>query len=98
VDISLTGLEQTRSLIAKGVPSVQITLCATDITIEAQVESMVEKCVAAHGRIDFASNNARIGTTNTKTADMTVEQFDRICNVKEKGVSLFLFQVMRGIS
>ncbi len=69
--------------------AVQITLCQTDITSELEVEAMVKKCVEAYGRIDFASNNAGIGTTNVKTADMTVEQFDHICSVNEKGVSIF---------
>ncbi len=98
VDISLPGLEKTLSLIERDARATQVTLCQTDITSELEVENMVRKCVEAYGRIDFASNNAGIGTVNVKTADMTVEQFDRICNVNEKGVSNFSFLLAVSLS
>jgi len=40
------------------------------------------------GRIDFAANNAGVANPNTKTTDMTVEMFDRVSAVNEKGVSV----------
>lgn len=47
-----------------------------------------------YGRIDIASNNAGIGTTNVKTADATLEHFDKICDINAKGVSrTFHFQI-----
>ena len=73
-------------------PSAKITLCRTNIVNEKEVAEMVEKCVKEYGRIDFASNNAGIGTSNVKTADETLEHFDKICDINEKGVSrAFLF-------
>lgn len=86
VDISPRGLEQTEALIQEKAPSVQISLCQTDITKEDEVARMVKKCVEQYGRIDFASNNAGIASGNTKTADMTMDAFDKICDVNERGV------------
>jgi NAD(P)-dependent dehydrogenase (short-subunit alcohol dehydrogenase family) len=89
----MPGLERTQEMVRQASPSVDVALCRTNITAEDEVKSMVAECVKAYGRIDFASNNAGVGTTNSKTADTTVEMYDRICAVNEKGVSTNLSHV-----
>lgn len=87
VDINTSGLERTKTLIQDQVPDAQVALWQTDITDEAAVVEMVAKCVETYGRVDFACNNAGIGTTNARTADTTTTAYDKICNINEKGVS-----------
>ena len=48
---------------------------------------MIQECVQNFGRLDFALNNAGIALGGIKTADMSLEMFDKVCNVNEKGVS-----------
>ena len=68
--------------------SVKIVLHITDVSVESQVKKMVETCVKDFGRIDFAMNNAGIARGSLRTTETTVEVYDRLCSVNEKGVSL----------
>jgi NAD(P)-dependent dehydrogenase (short-subunit alcohol dehydrogenase family) len=86
-DLNTEALEQTKALIQEEVPDTEVSLWKVDISDESAVSRMIAKCVETYGRIDFACNNAGIGTTNSKTADTTTAAFDKICNVNEKGVS-----------
>ncbi len=49
-----------------------------DVTDEQQVKAMVEKTVAAFGRLDAAYNNAGIQSQVTDTADVTMEEWNRL--------------------
>lgn len=82
----MKGLLTTQELVKKGFPEAKIVLHEADVSDEASVRGMVNKCVEVFGRLDLACNNAGVGTSNVKTTDMDVAMFDRICNVNEKGV------------
>jgi NAD(P)-dependent dehydrogenase (short-subunit alcohol dehydrogenase family) len=50
----------------------------TDVSRDDQVQKLIEKTVAAYGRLDCAFNNAAsAGEPFALTADLTEEQFDR---------------------
>ena len=59
-----------------------------DVSKATEVKAMVEKTIAAFGRIDYAFNNAGIEGTNAKTADCTEENWDKTIGVNLKGIWL----------
>lgn len=87
--MSINGLEKTKSLIQDDGLGPKIELHQANITVEDSVREMVESCIRLFGRLDIAINNAGIAGSSTKTADQSVEEYDRVCNVNERGVSLY---------
>ncbi len=57
-----------------------------DVSDDAQVASMVDRAVAAFGRLDAAFNNAGVMARIAPTADSTREDFDRVIGVNLRGV------------
>ena len=57
-----------------------------DVVVEDQVAAMVEKAVAAFGRLDAAFNNAGIQSPVAETADASGEEFDLVNSVNLRGV------------
>jgi NAD(P)-dependent dehydrogenase (short-subunit alcohol dehydrogenase family) len=59
----------------------------TDVAIENDVRSLVEKTVDTYGKLDYAFNNAGVGS-RTPFLDTTSEKFDQIMNTNVRGVWL----------
>jgi NAD(P)-dependent dehydrogenase (short-subunit alcohol dehydrogenase family) len=57
-----------------------------DVADDAQVEAMVERTVAAFGRLDAAYNNAGVQNVIAEAADASREDFDRVVGVNLRGV------------
>src|SRR3954468_21627449 len=57
-----------------------------DVSDDAQVAAMVERTVAAFGRLDCAFNNAGVMARIAPTADSTREEWDRVIGVNLRGV------------
>lgn len=57
-----------------------------DVSDDVQVKAMVEKTVAAFGKLDAAFNNAGIQNVLADAADQTKEDFDRVIGVNLRGV------------
>jgi NAD(P)-dependent dehydrogenase (short-subunit alcohol dehydrogenase family) len=57
-----------------------------DVSDDLQVEAMVDKTVAAFGRLDAAYNNAGVQNVVAETADATREDFDRVVAINLRGV------------
>lgn len=83
----MEGLQKTRALVETSTPAVKVVVHVADITIADAVEGMIKKCVEHFGRLDFAMNNAGFAAGGTKTADLSTDLFDKMCNINEKGVS-----------
>jgi NAD(P)-dependent dehydrogenase (short-subunit alcohol dehydrogenase family) len=86
-DVALEGGQQTVRLIEED--GGEASFVEADVSKAAQVEALVRRPVEAHGRLDYAFNNAGIeGRMATNTADYPEEDWDRVIGVNLKGVWL----------
>jgi NAD(P)-dependent dehydrogenase (short-subunit alcohol dehydrogenase family) len=65
-------------------------LVATDVGDAASVQNLIDRTLAAYGRLDAAFNNAGFGHLPAPLADLTVDDFDRSIQVNLRGVFLCL--------
>src|SRR6266700_5104660 len=70
-------------LVAAGHKAISIRCNVAD---EAEVAAMVEQTVSTFGRLDAAFNNAGIQSPAIETADVGVDEFDRINAINLRGV------------
>lgn len=85
-DIDKAAAEQAAAeLVAKGGKALAVHC---DVSEEDQVKAMVEKTVAAFGRLDAAYNNAGIQSPVTDTADLEADEWDRVMRVNLRSVWL----------
>jgi NAD(P)-dependent dehydrogenase (short-subunit alcohol dehydrogenase family) len=73
----------TDDLAAAGHQAVGVTC---DVADEAQAAAMVERAVAAFGRLDMAFNNAGVQVPPNDAADEPAENFDRVNAINLRGV------------
>ncbi len=68
----------------------QVVFTKCDVSKAKDVKNMVEKGIAAFGRLDICINNAGIAgnSMRTKTHDFEEETWDNIMNINAKGVWL----------
>jgi len=85
-DINEKGGEETLSMINK--QGHQGLFVRTDMTVETDVKTLVDRAMNAHGRLDAAFNNAGIEGMQALSADMPTAEFDKIIAVNLKGVFL----------
>ncbi|MEQ1888657.1 MAG: SDR family oxidoreductase [Alphaproteobacteria bacterium] len=85
-DVNEKGGEETLSLINK--QGHQGMFVKTDITVETDVKTLIERAINAHGRLDAAYNNAGVEGAQAFTADMPVNEFDKIISANLRGVYL----------
>lgn len=83
----MTGLQQTKDLVLEHEDSAEVVLHISDVSREDEVQTMVRSCVDRFGRIDCAMNNAGIAKGGCKTTDTSLETYNRLTSINEKGVS-----------
>jgi NAD(P)-dependent dehydrogenase (short-subunit alcohol dehydrogenase family) len=66
----------------------QVELYDADVSSETSVKSMIKNCVKVYGRLDIACNNAGIASASARTSDISPKDYDRVCAVNERGVSV----------
>ncbi|WP_036633623.1 SDR family NAD(P)-dependent oxidoreductase, partial [Paenibacillus massiliensis] len=84
--------QEAEKLIAAGYNAIAIRC---DVSIEQDVEAMVEKTVEAFGKLDYAYNNAGIQSPLNDTADITEEEYDKVMDVNLRGVWLCMKHELR---
>lgn len=61
----------------------------TDVSDEAQVQTLIEKTIAYYGQLDIAFNNAGIeGDFGIPTAEQTAQHYQQVFDINVKGVLL----------
>lgn len=91
VDLDQARLSETENLVASVRKEAECLCLVADISDVKDVQSMIKESVDRFSRIDFAINNAGFATGGQKTADTTLETFEKNCMVNEKGVSRLIF-------
>ncbi len=85
-DVNVAGGEETLEMITSSGGEAIFIEC--DVSIEEQVKAMVDRTVAAFGRLDYAHNNAGIDGAVAPIAEQPTEEYDRVLDVNLKGVFL----------
>jgi NAD(P)-dependent dehydrogenase (short-subunit alcohol dehydrogenase family) len=85
-DVSTAGGEESAAMIVEA--GGEAIFVKADVAKAAEVEALIDKAVAAYGRLDCAFNNAGIEIEHLPLADSDEEIFDKIMNVNVKGVWL----------
>ncbi|HVU00406.1 MAG TPA: SDR family NAD(P)-dependent oxidoreductase [Polyangiaceae bacterium] len=84
VDRNEASAEETAELVRKEGGTCRVV--RADVTKEADVKSMVERCVAEFGRIDVLHNNVGVGTGDNGVDVLSEEAWDGIYAVNAKSV------------
>lgn len=84
-DVNMEAAEETCRIIKD--ESGECLLVEADVTNEAQVENMVQRCIDEYGRIDILDNNVGIATLGGPV-ETSVEDWDRVVDVNLKSVFL----------
>jgi len=58
----------------------------TDVANFSEVEKMTDTVIERYGRLDIAINNAGIGGTMARTADIRLEDWERVMSINASGV------------
>ena len=66
----------------------QITAIQADVTNSGDVQTMVDKVIEDHGRIDILINNAAVFTESVRIMDLEEEEWDRVMTTNLKGIFL----------
>lgn len=85
-DVDVQGGEGTVGLIRAAGGDAIFVRC--DVTRDAEVKELMERTIAAFGRLDYAFNNAGIEIEKGKLAEGTEAEYDAIMGVNVKGVWL----------
>lgn len=83
-DVSEAALQQAVDEVAASGGKAIGVVC--DVADETQVAAMVERTVATFGRLDAAFNNAGIQVPAAEIADQSIEDYDRISAINQRGV------------
>ncbi|MEL6124137.1 MAG: glucose 1-dehydrogenase [Bacteroidota bacterium] len=93
-DWNLTGAQETKRLIEE--ISGYAEAHQLDVSKYEQVQDLIARIEVAHSRLDIAINNAGIGASSTfKTADHTLEDWDRVIAVNQSGVFYCMKEQLR---
>lgn len=79
------------SFLAKSLSSSQVAFISCDVSVEADVENLVNVTVARFGRLDILFNNAGVLGDQKKhksILDFNTEEFDQVMRVNVRGVGL----------
>jgi NAD(P)-dependent dehydrogenase (short-subunit alcohol dehydrogenase family) len=86
VDREQAAVDETLALIQKA-GGKGLALCC-DVTNEQGVAAAFDKAVRSFGQVDFGINNAGISQSTALTADISLEEWNRILSVNVTGVWL----------
>jgi NAD(P)-dependent dehydrogenase (short-subunit alcohol dehydrogenase family) len=82
-DVAPVGEETARAARTLGA---EADFLVTDVTRQADVDALVARAIARHGRLDCAVNNAGVEGALRPTADYPEEDFERVIRVNLLGV------------
>ncbi|WP_009630180.1 glucose 1-dehydrogenase [Synechocystis sp. PCC 7509] len=60
----------------------------SDVSIEAEIQALVEKTITTYGRLDCAFNNAGIASPAKPLHEQSIEDFDKVMSINVRGLFL----------
>lgn len=78
--------EKTTALIRE--TGAECLFVKSDASSEADIKALVEKTIAAYGRLDCAFNNAGIVSPNKPLHEQSIEEFDKLMSINVRGLFL----------
>jgi NAD(P)-dependent dehydrogenase (short-subunit alcohol dehydrogenase family) len=66
----------------------RITAIQADVSNRGDVETMIDKIIEDHGRIDILINNAAVFAESVRIMDLEEEEWDRVMTTNLKGIFL----------
>jgi NAD(P)-dependent dehydrogenase (short-subunit alcohol dehydrogenase family) len=87
-DISEQGSHETTNIIKEADERALPVKC--DVSQTEDVKSCLGQAIETFGRLDFAFNNAGVEQKLALTAELAVEEWDRVVNTNMRGVFLCL--------
>ena len=60
----------------------------SDVSIDAEIQALVEKTIATYGRLDCAFNNAGIESPIKPLHEQSIEDFDQVMSINVRGLFL----------
>ena len=88
MDINATMLESTQNELKSKYPKLEILTKAADTSNEAAVDAAVNAAVEKFGQIDIAINCAGISGVVKKSAEMDLNDWQKVIDVNQTGVWL----------
>ena len=88
LDLSSTALQEIAGILQQQFPKVEFLKLVMNLSDESQVEAAFKKVVEKFGRIDYAVNNAAVGSPLLPTTELSSATFDKIISVNLKGTWL----------
>lgn len=85
-DISEPGLQETTAQAEKINSAAKIHCVKVDITIDSEIQGMIDSGVERFGRIDISVHCAGIAGTFNVTDELSIEDFDKVANINYRGV------------
>lgn len=86
-DVNAEGGEETARLVRDS--GGKAIFVKADVSVAAEVETLIKKAVAIYGQLDFAFNNAGIaGAIGVSTHEYPDESWERVMGINLKGVWL----------
>ena len=88
-DLNIDGLKTVSEELSSLDDNVQTCLVECDVSVEADVQRMLDEGVKAFGAIHYAVNNAGVsGKPRLRTHELEVESYDRVQNINLRGLWL----------
>ncbi|KAJ5795129.1 Short-chain dehydrogenase/reductase SDR [Penicillium paradoxum] len=84
-DMNDKSLEQSAQAIALAHPEVRLLVKAGDMADDKFADSFIDAVVQEFGRVDYAVNCAGVFGKRSRSAETSLEEFDRVNNINYRG-------------
>ncbi|KAJ5602628.1 hypothetical protein N7537_005584, partial [Penicillium hordei] len=84
-DLNEESLQQTAKVVTSTYPKVRLLVMAGDVADDQFSDAFINAVVQEFGRVDYAVNCAGVLSKPLRSAEMSLEEFDRVNNINYRG-------------
>jgi NAD(P)-dependent dehydrogenase (short-subunit alcohol dehydrogenase family) len=81
IDISADSLDETREIILRENPGVEVLCLTADVSVEESVAEAIERAASAFGKLNYAMNNAGVMMTRAPVAEVDSKSWERVVRI-----------------